>query len=335
MKNPGKFISPRFLLSLFIMVFLAGCSDPEFDAAGKALERSRIAVTELQSLLLVSEANYKASGSSAEITNVRLPNIKYLRLYAAYIRKTQPDMTLLVSTLEKEATVEGGRFQYLNARYQDVLAKYPKQAEQSRQVSIAITSEARAIALAAGYTVFNDGLVDVVNVLADMSRGKLPKLGFSETTNKEMPPTQHLVGNPSYGRWQSNSSGGSFWAWYGQYRLFSDVLGWNSGYRYNQNRWYSSRSPSYYGDVGRHYYGSNSSNKSWGQIAKRNPNVKANRAPANKIKNFKSTSRLSNYAPRTSTAPKSIPKTSRTSSYSNTRSSPSRSGGYGSRSYGK
>ncbi len=34
-----------------------------------------------------------------------------------------------------------------------------------------------------------------------------------------------FVGNPQYGRWQTDDRGTSFWAWYGAYRLFGDLLG--------------------------------------------------------------------------------------------------------------
>ena len=39
------------------------------------------------------------------------------------------------------------------------------------------------------------------------------------------PPGYNYVGNRDYGEWRTNSSGQSFWAFYGQYRLFSDLMG--------------------------------------------------------------------------------------------------------------
>jgi hypothetical protein len=39
------------------------------------------------------------------------------------------------------------------------------------------------------------------------------------------PPGYHYVGDPKYGQWRSDGRGGSFWAFYGQYRLMSDFLG--------------------------------------------------------------------------------------------------------------
>ena len=38
------------------------------------------------------------------------------------------------------------------------------------------------------------------------------------------PPGYNYVGNRNYGEWRTDSSGQSFWAFYGKYRLFSDLL---------------------------------------------------------------------------------------------------------------
>ncbi len=60
----------------------------------------------------------------------------------------------------------------------------------------------------------------------------LPFLGMtvfakkdSTETSEAGPPGYEYVGNPQYGSWQSGSGGGSFWMWYGGYRIFSDLLG--------------------------------------------------------------------------------------------------------------
>lgn len=47
-----------------------------------------------------------------------------------------------------------------------------------------------------------------------------------------------FVGNPQYGRWQTDSHGTSFWAWYGAYRLFGDLLGARGQpYSYRRDEW--------------------------------------------------------------------------------------------------
>jgi hypothetical protein len=47
-----------------------------------------------------------------------------------------------------------------------------------------------------------------------------------------------FVGNPQYGQWQADNRGSSFWVWYGQYRLFSDLLGARGQpYLYRRDEW--------------------------------------------------------------------------------------------------
>ena len=47
-----------------------------------------------------------------------------------------------------------------------------------------------------------------------------------------------FVGNPQYGRWQTDDRGTSFWAWYGAYRLFGDLLGTRGQpYGYRRDEW--------------------------------------------------------------------------------------------------
>ncbi len=324
MKNLRKAIATPFFLLISVVFLITGCSDPELEKATSFLKQAETELVRLENSLV--------SESAAD-----LPNLRYLKQYADIVRRIEPDMNELISTLQAEGTTGGGLFSSLKNRLANAKQRFDQEAQASRDAAIAVSGEAVAIALASKAETFNDALVDVINVLADMSKGKLPKLNFTETSDKTMPPTQHLVGNPAYGQWQSRGGGG-FWVWYGQYRLFSDVLGWNRGYRYNQDYWYRSRSASYYGDIGRHYYGTGRNNRSWSKAAYRQPNVAANKAQPSRVKRFKSTSRLSNYAPRTRSAPRQMAKiynAKRTSSYSNTRSAPSRSSGFSRRSAGK
>ena len=319
-----KVVSIPFFLLLAAGLLLSACTDPNLEKATNSVGQADTAGVRLEAFLAAGSAN-------------ALPNLRYLKQYANLVGRQQPDMRELVGTLQAEGTDKGGLFVSLKNRLADTKQRLGTDAPASREAAMAVGAEAAAIALAAKPDVFNDSLVDVINVLADMSKGKLPKLKFSETSDKTMPPTQHLVGNPAYGSWRGGSGGG-FWVWYGQYRLFSDVLGWNRGYRYNQDYWYRSRSASYYGDVGRHYYGSGRNNQSWSRAAARQPRVAANKASPARVKRFKSSNRLSNYAPRTRSAPRQVAqayRAKRTSSYSNSRSAPSRSGGFSGRSAGK
>jgi hypothetical protein len=72
-----------------------------------------------------------------------------------------------------------------------------------------------------------------------------------ETIKVASPAGMAYVGNPKYGNWKNDGNGGSFWEFYGRYRLFSDLLGPDRYYRNDWNDWhtnYSGRKP-YYGET--------------------------------------------------------------------------------------
>ncbi len=48
------------------------------------------------------------------------------------------------------------------------------------------------------------------------------------------PEGMEFVGNPVYGSWKSDGSGGSFWNWYGQYAFIRDAL---DGHSYSRKEW--------------------------------------------------------------------------------------------------
>jgi hypothetical protein len=64
------------------------------------------------------------------------------------------------------------------------------------------------------------------------------------------PAGYEYVGNPQYGHWQTGPSGMSFWVFYGQYRLLSDLLGGGRIYRSDYDGYNTHRSQK------RPYYGS-------------------------------------------------------------------------------
>ncbi len=86
----------------------------------------------------------------------------------------------------------------------------------------------------------------------------LPLLGMTVYAKKNgqesfeaAPPGYEYVGNSRYGEWQRDSSGGSFWMFYGQYRLMSDLLGWGRVGRGDYTTYQSHRMS------GQPYYGPN------------------------------------------------------------------------------
>ncbi len=315
------------LLLVFTLFVATGCSDPNVEKAAELLKQASTNVAQLKASLEKDE----------------LSNAKILTQYADHMRQKKPDLNKIIDTLATETTPQGGMYTMLSKRLTTAEDRYRNEGGKSRDALFGVIDEASSIAAAASPDVFNDALVDVVNVLADMSGGELPNLKFDDKKTNEMPASQHLVGNPTYGEWKTGSNGGSFWVWYGQYRLLSDMIGGGRDYRYERDSWYRDRPATYYGDVGRHYYGTGRNNADWSTAAKRNPTVAVNKAPEAKVKTFKSANRLSTYAPKTQAAPKAMTAASsstrpgsgssgtyapkRQSTYANTRSAPSRSGG--------
>lgn len=70
-----------------------------------------------------------------------------------------------------------------------------------------------------------------------------------EAMQAAMPPGMAYVGNEQYGRWQKDSAGNSFWAFYGRYAFLNAMLGGNRYYYNDWDRWrrdYRGHTP-YYG----------------------------------------------------------------------------------------
>ena len=77
--------------------------------------------------------------------------------------------------------------------------------------------------------------------------------GEFEPDSQAAPPGMAYVGNSKYGKWEKDSSGNSFWSWYGRYAFFSNLFFFPSHhYSYGSwNRWntgYRDKKP-YYGQT--------------------------------------------------------------------------------------
>lgn len=96
-----------------------------------------------------------------------------------------------------------------------------------------------------GAEYFNAHVEDMGMALVTKQDGKVEKAVSPPGYN------QH-VGNEKYGEWRSNSSGGSFWAFYGQYAFMRSLFGY--GYSPIYRRGWNDYRGNYYGS-GRTYYG--------------------------------------------------------------------------------
>ena len=96
-----------------------------------------------------------------------------------------------------------------------------------------------------------------------------------EVTTTPFPNGYQYVGNPEYGQWRQNDSGGSMWEFYGKYMLISQVMNW-AGYGLSRNH-YSNYANSRMS--GRPYFGANKQYGTNGSVTKKQkPNFYARKA---------------------------------------------------------
>lgn len=217
---------------LLLVLVLGGCTSGEAEVES-ALQKTQVQLQEL----------------TAALEGGKVRNATLITQYAAILKVNRPELVPLLVELEKEATTKSPVYQGLQRRFSAVKDNTEQFDNWTDKVL-----ELQAIQRAASLDIFNDALSDTVNVLADFSKGELARVNaisqaaeLKANNAKDFGPGSQYIGNPQYGRW-SHGSGGSFWAWYGQYHFFSSLFG---GRRYYYNDWGRSRGYSYYSDVGR------------------------------------------------------------------------------------
>ncbi|MDC3221527.1 hypothetical protein OAT97_00315 [Gammaproteobacteria bacterium] len=168
----------------------------------------------------------------------------------------------MLSILAEAATTSSPQFINLNARLNDLEHSLKKGSGKEE-----ILEEINSLLVASEIKTFNDSLIDIVNVLADLSQQSLP--GINQTqAKKDKSNSQagsYLVGNPNYGSWQTRGSG-SIWVWYAQYSLFNSLF-----YRpYYYHSWYYNRPYSHYNDYAAKNYASQKYRRNINNIHQRN-----------------------------------------------------------------
>ncbi len=96
-----------------------------------------------------------------------------------------------------------------------------------------------------------------MSILSKDSEGKI--------SDAAHPPGYQYVGDSRYGRWNRDSSGNSFWEFYGKYMFFSSLFNMATGsiFRNDYNDYRS------YRDSGRPYYGPNKEYGTYGSNTKK------------------------------------------------------------------
>jgi hypothetical protein len=237
-----------YSVSFIALLLLSACTDP---LTGKIKQQ-----------IPISEQRIKQLGEALDTNQVR--NASLINEYAGKVARKKPSLAALVDQFRKDATSQGAMFKALENRLNTVKTQ-PNMFANNQ----AIYNELINIYQAADPLLYSDALSDPLNVLADMSDGELPRVNaLSKAQSKNANNAQdfgtgeQLIGNPSYGNWQTGSNGMSFWAWYGMYSVMGDLFGRRTSY----NDWGRSRNYSYYNDYGRTRYSSPSQLKTQNKL---------------------------------------------------------------------
>ncbi len=227
--------SIRLVLAVFL---LSACGDPIKEQALQQLPITEQRVAQLGDAL----------------NNNQVRNANLIQQYAQKLLAQKPSLSPLINEFKKDATTKGPMYIALLDRINT--AKNQPQMFKSSQ---ALYDELLNIYQAADPVLYSDALSDPLNVLADMSDGQLPRVNsLSKSQSQKANNSQdfgtgeQLIGNPSYGHWQSGSGGTSFWAWYGMYSMMGNLFGRPTYY----SDWGRNRNYSYYNDYGRTRYSS-------------------------------------------------------------------------------
>lgn len=241
------------------LLSLAGCN-----SAASARAQAQRADEEATAMLIRLRDDLAQRRAGDAVSNATL-----ILGYADAIARAKPELKPMTDVLRLEGTENGRLYEGLRKRLEDNRAAFPP-PDAPASAYEPVLAEYAALRAAADPVEFNRALSDPLNALADMSDGRLPRVdSISASASRSANaadshgPGSQLVGNPHYGSWQTNSSGASFWVWYGQYALISSLLG---GPRIGYGDWSGRRDYSYYHDWGRDTYTSPSDRRRQNQV---------------------------------------------------------------------
>lgn len=236
-------VTLRRILSIVTILFVVSACTSKEEQIKKAIDQQVAATSNaLQQLDTALEGG-------------RIRNVAILKQYANKLSSQKPELSALAQQLATDATDAGPLYRNLVLRLDEARTNPAAFADWQQRIN-----ELQAISEGAQLSLFNDALSDPINVLADLSEGTLPRINaisreseISANNAKDLGPGSQMIGNPNYGSWQTGSSGTSFWAWYGMYSMFNNVLGYRSN---SYGDWGRNRGYSYYNDYGRSRYSS-------------------------------------------------------------------------------
>jgi len=181
----------QFFSLIFMLLLLSGCSN---EYAEDIQNRYSFVKSQLDSL-------------ENKLQRGRLSNALLIRHYAKKLKQQKPELAEVVAQLETDASSKGPSFQNLKKR----LAAINRSPDNKNQY-LPSAQELDALTAATDPLVYNDSLQDVVNTLADLSGGTLPRVNVpKQASSSNNVAGSQLIGNPNYGSWSGGSSCGGFW----------------------------------------------------------------------------------------------------------------------------
>lgn len=199
--------------------------------------------------LVTVEKNLASLAKGINTGTIR--NATILKQYSRILKRQRPELAPLLTELEADATTSGPVYKGLQERLAGA-------GPQARDLTLTEKmKELESLNTAVQPAVYNDALSDPVNVLADLSEGKLARVNaigkaaeLQANKAKDYGAGSQLMGNHHYGHW-SYGMGAAYWIWYPRYSYFGAMYGGN---RYYYGAWAGNRGYSYYHDVGRNNY---------------------------------------------------------------------------------
>ena len=236
----------QLLIVITLSAFIAACGNGD----GLQIDRKTKLKRDMNAnLTAVTNSMLKLSNSLQRGT---ITSAVVLASYAKEAIKKKPEFKDIINILASEGTVDGPTYLSITDRLEDARKEMPNALKSIESANKLNEEFKRIIAAAQDYDVM---LIDAINMLSDFTDGKLPKmreLQYENPTASTAPVGSEYVGNTNYGHWKQDSSGHSFWAFYGQYAMFSALLGGPTYY----DGWSNNRRPSYYHDYVRDSYSS-------------------------------------------------------------------------------
>jgi len=233
------------LMLLGMSVLLAACGTDQRDSIFKEVK-----------------VNVSATESALNTLNIQLEqgtlrNAVLLKPYAKLARANKPEFAQIIDVLASEATRKGPTYKQIVQRFAEVK---PLTNAKPATVAEGQSTNLELLSIRTAIINYDAMLVDAINVLSEFTDGALPKMReieFEDSKAEGGDIGSEYVGNSSYGEWRQNSSGTSFWHWYGQYAFFSSMFRGPVYY----DHWSYNRRPSYYHDRSNGAYTSPSSRR--------------------------------------------------------------------------